>query len=356
MKTTAMGLLLAGWVLLAPACRSDPPPPPTGPPAAAARTSADARWVPLRAPDAASFLELPASVLMAAGNTGLVNPPYPGQIVKLQVRAGQHVKRGQPVVEIRMATIVAAAGEHAAARTKLEAYVARMRQLNALKAEGLVRSIDIAETEMRMAEARADQQRTGAILRSVGVAPEDARHLAETSGTVALKSPIDGIVTDVSAAIGETRDTAGAPLVRVAGAAPALIEARAAQPFPDGATYEFVTAAGERIAVRFVGEAPVVDARDGTAASWFEPVPARTLPGGLTGKLRVIPPKKPGLTIAPRSAVGGNAEAAFVEARGPNGPGRVPVKVLLSSGADALIESPLPAGAEIAERVPERIP
>jgi cobalt-zinc-cadmium efflux system membrane fusion protein len=117
-----------------------------------------------------------------------------------------------------------------------------------------------------------------------------------------------------------------------------------------------VTAAGERIPLRLVGEAPVVDARDGTAASWFEPVPARTLPGGLTGKLRIIPPKKPGLTIAPRSAVGGNAELAFVQARGPNGPGRVPVKVLLSSGADALIESALPAGTEIAERVPERTP
>jgi hypothetical protein len=28
----------------------------------------------------------------------------------------------------------------------------------------------------------------------------------------------------------------------------------------------------------------------------------------------------------------------------------------MSSGADALIESPLPAGSEIAERVPERTP
>ena len=99
MKTTAARFRLAGWLLLAAACRSDPPPP-TAPPSAPARTSVDARWVPLRAPDAASFLELPASVLMAAGNTGLVNPPYPGQIVKLHVRAGERVKRGQAVAEI----------------------------------------------------------------------------------------------------------------------------------------------------------------------------------------------------------------------------------------------------------------
>ena len=351
MKTTVARFRLAGWLLLVAACRSDPPPS-TAPPAPAARTSVAARWVSLRAPDAASFLELPAFVLMAAGNTGLVNPPYPGQIVKLYVRAGEHVKRGQAVAEIRMPTVVAAAGEHAAARTKLEAYQARMQQLNALKAEGLVRSIEIAEAEMRLAEARADQERTGAILRSAGAAPEQARRLAESGGAVALRSPIDGVVTEVSAALGETRDTAGAPLVRIAGTAPARIEARTTQRFPDGARFEFVIADGERIAVHFLGEAPVVDARDGTAASWFEPAPMRNLPGGLTGKLRIIPPKKPGLTIAPRSALGGDAEIAFVQARGPSGATKVSVKIVMSSGADALIESSLPAGAEIAERAP----
>jgi cobalt-zinc-cadmium efflux system membrane fusion protein len=348
-------LRLAGWLLLAGACRSNPPPPPP-PSAPAARTSVDARWVPLRAPDTASFLELPASVLMAAGNTGLVNPPYPGQIVKLYVRPGERVTRGQAVAEIRMPTVVAAAGEHASARTKLEAYQARMRQLRALEAEGLVRSVDVAEAEMRLAEARADQERTGAILRSAGVAPEQARRLAESGGAVALRSPIDGVVTEVSAALGETRDTASAPLVRIAGTAPARIEARTTQRFPEGSKFELVVGDGERIPVRFLREAPVVDARDGTAAAWFEPTPMRTLPGGMMGKLRIIPPKKVGLTIAPRSALGGDADTAFVEARRSTGAVKVSVKIIMSSGADALIESSLPAGAEIAERVPERAP
>ncbi len=340
-----------------PACRSPGAPAPTAAtPAPPARTSADAKWVPLRAPDAASFLELPATVLTATGATGVVNPPYPGQIVKISVRAGEQVRRGQAVAEIMMPTVVAAAGENAAARTRLDAYTGRMQQLRALKAEGLVRSVEIADAEMRLAEARADEERTGAILRSAGVAPEQARRLAESGGAVAIKSPIDGVVTEVSAALGETRDTAGAPLVRIAGSAPARIEARAAQRLLEGATFEFVTAAGERLPVRLISEAPVVDPRDGTGASWFEPVPVRVLPGGLTGKLRIIPPKRPGLTIAPRSAVGKNAETAFVRARRPDRAEDVAVKVLMSSGADALIESALPVGTEIADRVPERMP
>ena len=129
-------------------------------------------------------------------------------------------------------------------------------------------------------------------------------------------------MTEVSAALGETRDTAGAPLVRIAGTAPARIEARTTQRFPDGSKFEFVIGDGQRIPVRFLGEAPVVDARDGTAAAWFEPAPMRNLPGGLTGKLRIIPPKKPGLTIAPRSALGGDAETAFVQARARPAPPR----------------------------------
>ena len=337
-------------------CRSSDTPAPPPALAAPVRTSADAKWVPLRAPEAASFLELPATVLTATGATGVVNPPYPGQIVKLEVRAGERVKRGQALAELMMPTVVAAAGENSAARTRLEAYTGRMQQLRALKAEGLVRAVEIADAEMRLAEARADAERTGAILRSAGVAPEQARHLAESGGAVAVKSPIDGVVTEVSAALGETRDTAGSPLVRIAGSAPARIEARAAHRLPEGVTFEFVIAAGERIPVRLISEAPVVDARDGTGASWFEPQPARVLPGGLTGKLRIIPPKRPGLTIAPRSAVGTSANTAFVRARRDARADDVAVTVLMSSGADALIESPLPVGTEVAERAPERTP
>lgn len=344
-------------LVVAAGCRSSDRPAEAVPsPAQASPTSAAAKWVPLRAPDAASFLELPAAVLTAAGATGLVNPPYPGQTVKVSVRAGERVRRGQAVAEIMMPAVVAAAGENAAARTRRDAYSGRMQQLRALKAEGLVRSVELAEAEMRLAEARADEERTAAVLRSAGVAPEQARAIAENGGLVSIKSPIDGVVTEVSAALGETRDSAGAPLVRIAGVAPARIEARAAHPLPEGAAFEFVTAAGERVPVHRVSEAPLVDARDGTTAAWFDPDPMRALPGGLTGKLRIIPPKRPGLTIAPRSAVGKTADSTFVRARRRDRADDVTVKVLMSSGADALIESSLPAGTEIAEHVPEPPP
>ena len=344
------GLALAS--LLAGACSSpsEPPRPVTPPPA---RTSLEARWVPLRAPHSVSFLELPAKALGAAGSMAALNPPYSGQIVKVHVRVGERVTRGQPVVDIMMPAVVGAAGEHAAAHTKIDAYLLRMQQLRALKAEGLVRSSELADVEMRLAEARADERRTEAILRSAGVDPARVPHLAASGGAVALRSPIDGLVTEISAALGETRDSAGQPFARITGVSPTRIEARATQRLPAGARFELVMASGEAVPLRLVAEAPVVDPRDGTAAAWFEPEPALMLPVGLTGKVRVVLPDRPGLTIAPRTAVGRRGATEFVRARRGDGVADVSVKVVQSSGADALIESALAAGAEIAERVAE---
>jgi hypothetical protein len=252
-----------------------------------------------------------------------------------------------------MPAVVAAAAENAAAHTKLDAYVSRMVQLKTLKAEGLARTADIADVEMRLAEARADQIRAEAVLRSAGVDPREGARLATSGGAVPLRSPIDGVVTEISAALGETRDSAGAPFARIAGGAAARIEARAPQALPVGARFELVSAAGDQVTLRLVGEAPVVDPRDGTRAAWFEPEPARALAGGLTGRVRVILPDGAGLTIAPVSAVGKKGLISFVRARRGDDTTEVPVKIVQSSGADVLIESPLAAGVEIAERVAE---
>ena len=343
-------LCLASMLAIACGGRGDPPPAErtTG-----ARASLDARWVPLRAPRAVSFLELPATVLASAGAMAALNPPYSGQLTKVYTRVGEHVRRGQPIADIMMPAVVGAAGEHAAAHTKIEAYLLRLGQLKELKAEGLARTSDLADVEMRLAEARADQIRAEAILRSAGVDASAGRRLTSGAGAVPLRSPIDGVVTEISASLGETRDSAGAPFARISGVAPARIEARATQSLAAGARFELVTAAGEQVPVRLVAEAPIVDPRDGTRAAWFEPAPARALPVGLTGKVRVILPDRAGLTIAPRTAVGTTGVTSFVRVRRGETTADVPVTVLQSSGADVLLESSLAAGAQIAERVPE---
>lgn len=305
----------------------------------AARASVAAPWVKVREPRGISLLELPAQVLLSPQTVGAVTPPYSARILRIFVQAGQRVERGSPVVEVVMPQLSGSAGLYAAASTRLEAYGERKKQLEALRAEGLARVADISEAAVRLAEARADQQSALAVLRSAGVSPAEVARILESGGAVTLRSPVKGVVTEVAAVLGETRESAGKPLARIVGDSPARIEARLSHRLPDGARFEFVSQAGERLAVALVAQAALVDPRDGTAPSWFEPLKARLLPGGLSGRLRIVLAEDSGAVVVPSRAIGVSDGKNHVLVRRGSREERIPVSVLASSGADALVQS-----------------
>jgi cobalt-zinc-cadmium efflux system membrane fusion protein len=322
---------------------------PKVPQALATRASVAAPWVKVREPRGVSLLELPAQVLISPQTVGAVTPPYSARIVRIFVQPGQRVDKGSPVVEVVMPQLSGSAGLYAAAHTRLEAYGERKKQLEVLRAEGLARIADISEAAVRIAEARADQQSALAVLRSAGVSPADVPRILDSGGAVALRSPVKGVVTEVGAVLGETRESAGKPLARIVGEAPARIEARLSHRLPDGAKFEFISQAGEGFAVVLVAQAALVDPRDGTAPSWFEPQEARTLPAGLSGKLRVLLAEDGGAVVVPARAIGVRDSKNYVLVRRGAREERTPVKVLASSGADALVQSlDLQVGDEVA--------
>lgn len=309
------------------------------PQAVAARASVAAPWVKVREPRGVSLLELPAQVLLSPQTAGAITPPYSARILRIFAQAGQRVDRGSPMVEVVMPQLSGSAGLYAAASTRLEAYGERKKQLEVLRAEGLARVADISEAAVRIAEARADQQSALAVLRSAGVSPAEVPRILDSGGAVTLRSPIKGVVIEVAASLGETRESAGKPLARIVGEAPARIEARLSHRLPDGAKFEFVSQAGESLAVVLVAQAALVDPRDGTAPSWFEPQEARLLPGGLSGKLRILLAEGSGAVVVPARAIGVSNGKNYVLVRRGSNEDRIPVKVLASSGADALVQS-----------------
>lgn len=301
-------------------------------------------WVALRSARDATLLEMPAQVLAAPEAQGVVVPPSAARIMRVLVRPGQRVVKGAPLVEVVMPQLVAAAGAYLSSGTRMEAYARRKAQLESLRAEGLARTADLSDAETRLAEARADHQAAQATLQAAGVVAADAGRVVERNGTIALRSPIAGIIVEVNAALGETRDAAGAPLVRVAGDSVPRIEARVSHAIPTHARYELLFGSGQRVPVRFVSQAPQIDPRDGTRRCWFEADPATPLAGGLTGRLRVLPAADANVLVAPATAVRGGA---VIKREGDHFR-RVEVTVLASSGADALIDGPLAAGDEVA--------
>lgn len=335
----------AALLLLLSGCRAggeaaEPPPPPRA-------SSASARWVAAQPTDSAALLQLPARALPPAGGTGAVTPPFAGRVVRVHVQAGTRVAAGAPVVDFLMPEVAAAAAAYVAATVRLGAYGERANQLQALRAEGLARVDELSEARVRLAEAQAEQVRARAVLRSAGVAPEQAKRIADAGGVVPLRSPIAGLVTEVNAPIGESRETAGQPLARVAAAGATRVEARLGDALPENARFEFVAAGRPPVAVVLAGIAPSADPRDGLRVAWFDVQDAHaTLPAATPGVLRVQ--LGGGAALVPARSVVRREGHTFVHKRQGDGGADVEVSVLMLSGSEALVRGAVQPGDLVA--------
>jgi multidrug efflux pump subunit AcrA (membrane-fusion protein) len=305
---------------------------------------------PIRVAEDVAMLEAPATVLATPESNAGVSPPFRARIVRVRVKPGEKVKRGDVVADVVMPDVVQAAGTYASAATRVGAYERRAAQLEALKKEGMVRLSELLDVQTKLAEARADQQSALAMLRVAGLAAEDAqRLLASRGGEVSLRSPIDGVVTQVKAAIGENREAAGEPLVRLAGESEPRVEARCARVMPKRAEYELWLASGERHPLLEVGRAPQVDPRDGTMLVWFAPEAGTRLVQGQTGKVKIRLEEEEGAVAVPARAVGLGPKGPFVVANRGGKAQRLEVEVLAASGAEALVRAAsLKIGDEVA--------
>ena len=314
------------------------------PPIPSARTP----WVLARSSEGVPLLEAPAQVLPSPQGQAGVVPPYRARVIQVLVRPGERVTKGQPLVEVVMPEVSTAAGAYAAASTRVDAYGRRKAQLDALKSQGLVRLVDVLEAETKLAEARADQQSAAATLRVAQIEPAEAAGIVSGKKPVCLRSPIAGMVTAVGVAVGDSREPTGDPVVRVAGEGDSRVEARFARPVDtEIAAFELVTSSGGHHPLTFVARAPVMDPRDGTISVWLVPEKGTQLQPGLTGRVVVTLPGAAHVAVVPARGVGLSAGKAFVVARRNGKPERVPVEVIASSGAEALVKG-IAVGEEVA--------
>ena len=354
MKIPWSSALALAAVLALAACSKKGPPPEETPPTPSSRTP----WVKARSSEGVPLLEAPAHVLPSPEGQAAVVPPYRARVLKVLVRPGQKVSKGQPLVEVVMPEVSTAAGAYAAATTRVDAYGRRKAQLDALKADGLVRLADVLEAETKLAEASADQQSAAAALRTAQIEPGQAADIVSGKKPVVLRSPIAGVVVAVGVGVGDSREPTGEPLIRVAGEGDSRVEARFARP-PDAATsqFELVTSGGSRYPLVFVARAPVVDPRDGTISVWLVPEKGTTLQAGLTGRVVVTLPGVVGAAVVPARAVILTDGKTFVVARRDGKAVKVEVDVVASSGAEALVigvaaDEEVAADAGLAEVAP----
>lgn len=335
------GFLL--FLLLA-ACAEAKKPVVEAPAAAPSSPSSTTRWVKVRLASDLGLLDAPARVLPAPQGAAALSSPLIARVVRVRVRHGQLVAAGEPLLDVLMPEAVQAAGALAAANLKVEAWARREAQLQALKVEGLARATELAEVEALLAGARADAQFARATLRAAGIGDKQADALLQSDGTVSLRSPIAGVVTDVDARLGEVREPAGKPLVEVAGESEGLVEARMLTEIVSGVPAQFIAPDGIVVPLMLVSLSPRVETRDGARLAWFKAT-SGTLFTGTAGRVRLFPLES--WRAVPAQAVGGDGAGAHVFVRVGEKAVSTPVKLVERSGAEAIVEG-LAVDAEVA--------
>ncbi|MDB4991459.1 MAG: hypothetical protein JWN04_6637 [Myxococcaceae bacterium] len=313
-------------------------------PASEAAPSAATRWVPVQRAEGLAWLEGQARVIAAPNASAMVSAPLTARVLRVRVRPGQHVKAGEPLVEVVMPELMRAAGMLRAADIRLASFQQRHGRLLPLLGQGLARASEVADLDASIASARADRESARATLRSAGESDARAAVLVEGSGTSALRAPLKGMVVAVSAQLGQVRDPASGPLVEIVGENAVQVEARFTIDPPAGCAFEWMEV-GRRAPLVLVAVSPRAGI-DGTRLAWLHTEQgSEALVAGTLGRVRMVAPQE--WMVVPVGSLRSNSKRVSAVVRTELGNTLSPVTVVRRSQSEAVIIG-LAAGTMIA--------
>ena len=152
-------------------------------------------------------LSLPARIVWDEDHTSRISAPVAGRIGEIAVQPGSQVKASQPLAYLNSPELGSAQTEAARAQTDLAQAERNLARTQALFAVSGVAGKDLEQAQADLTRIRAEAERTGLRLKSLGAASTvDQRY--------ALRSPIAGVVVERNTNPGmEWRpDQPGAPL------------------------------------------------------------------------------------------------------------------------------------------------
>lgn len=185
--------------------------------------------LPLVAHAGAVSVGLPARVTIPPAQERLVAAPMAGIVSEVRVAAGDSVKAGQTLAVLRGESLIGAQRDIAQAAVQ-----ARLAQESLLRDEALFKEGIIPESRLRNARANLaqaaavlDERRAWLRLMGLGQGAIKAAEKGERlTDSIALASPISGVVLEQAAVIGARMDTAGM-LFKVARLDPLWLEIQA---------------------------------------------------------------------------------------------------------------------------------
>lgn len=299
--------------------------------------SSASAWVPVSAPRDLALLQVPGRVVAGGDREAVLQPIFRAQIARFHVRPGDRVRAGQAIVDVIMPEVADAAAIYRGATRRRTVHGARRDKLVGLRSEGLV--ADGAIFEVASLTAESDQQVlvAAAKLRAAGIDPSRAGELV-AHPAFALTSPIDGVVRALDGRLGEVVEGSGAVIATIVGEVRPRIEARFLHEPPAGVQLRFAAVDGTTWPLLAEPVSRAIEADDGAVVMWFDVADDRLAAPGLRGTVELIS-EDPSVVQVPSGALRGRGEAISVVRRRGEEVGDVPVIVLASAGATALVRA-----------------
>jgi RND family efflux transporter MFP subunit len=165
----------------------------------------------------------PAQVRVPNAQMRLVSAPFAGMISVLAVAPGERVRRDQVVAELASPSALELQREALQASNQTALLQKALKRDEQLFAEGLIPESRFQATQAASAQANALSNERRQSLALAGITP------GKTGGTVALRSPIDGVVMEQGVQLGQ-RVEPSAMIVSLAKLSPLWLEIQAPLP------------------------------------------------------------------------------------------------------------------------------
>jgi cobalt-zinc-cadmium efflux system membrane fusion protein len=300
-----------------------------------------------------AHLVAPASVEADPVRFARIFPPLSGRAQRLFVRFGDPVKRGQLLLTLDSPDFTAAESDFVKARSAAQLTQRALSRQRDLYDHHIAARRDVEQAESDYATSSSELERAENRLRSLGLNPSSMKF----GQPLAIYSPIDGRVVDLTVAQGEYRNDNSAALMTVADLSTvwltANVQEKDARYVVKGQSVEAVLSAYAedtfRGKVLFVGDLLDPDTRAIKVRIAFPNADGRLKPGmygtvtfAEAGKRRVM---------VPTSAVfqSGDTSSVFVETKPWTFESR-PVVIGAEQGGKTVIKSGLEAGVTVVSR------
>jgi len=162
--------------------------------------------------DSSYPLVLPASVEADPARTANVLPPVAGKVLKLLVKLGDHVKKGQPLVVIESGDLAQAWADDDKAREEVKRTKRSLDRARGLNQTGASAIKDLQQAETEYEEASAELRRTQSRLEEIGVHAGNGGQRR----SLTLLAPTTGSVTSLSCSAGSFANDTSAALMTIA--------------------------------------------------------------------------------------------------------------------------------------------